>query len=89
MRTDDGLLVVGADEGLAGPGDIVVKLQASQTGGCWGYGGAISVWARAIKYRKTGDRHRPDDPLTPRLLQSMSSGHDGVLDIVLGDHATV
>ena len=36
MRTDDGLLVVGADEGLAGPDDIVVKLQASQTGGRWG-----------------------------------------------------
>ena len=36
MRTDDGLLVVGAAEGLAGPDDIVVKLQASQTGGRWG-----------------------------------------------------
>ena len=35
MQTDDGLLVVGADEGMAGPGDIVVKLQASQTGGRW------------------------------------------------------
>ena len=36
MRTDDGLLVVGVDEGLAGPNGIVVKLQASQTGGRWG-----------------------------------------------------
>src|SRR3989304_10627695 len=36
MRTDDGLLVCRADGGLAGPGDIVVKLQASQTGGRWG-----------------------------------------------------
>lgn len=39
MRTDDGLLVVGADEGLAGPDDIVVKLQASQTGGRYHPGG--------------------------------------------------
>ena len=31
MRTDDGLLVVGAAEGLAGPNDVVVKPQASQT----------------------------------------------------------
>ena len=36
MRTEDGLLVVGASEGLAGPGDIVVKLQATETGGRWG-----------------------------------------------------
>ena len=36
MRTDDGLLVVGTDEGLVGPDDIVVKLQATETGGRWG-----------------------------------------------------
>ena len=36
LRTDDGLLVVGAEEGLAGPDDIVVKLPASETGGRWG-----------------------------------------------------
>ena len=36
MRTDDGLLVVGTDEGLVGPNDIVVKLQAAETGGRWG-----------------------------------------------------
>ena len=36
MRTDDGLLVVATDEGLAGPDDIVVKLQAADTGGRWG-----------------------------------------------------
>ena len=36
MRTDDGLLVVGADEGLVGPDDIVVKVQAAETGGRWG-----------------------------------------------------
>lgn len=36
MRTDDGLLVVGTDEGLVGPDDIVVKLQAVETGGRWG-----------------------------------------------------
>jgi mannose-6-phosphate isomerase-like protein (cupin superfamily) len=36
MRTDDGLLVVGVGEGLAGPDDIVVKLQSSETGGRWG-----------------------------------------------------
>jgi quercetin dioxygenase-like cupin family protein len=36
MRTEDGLVVVGASEGLIGPDDIVVKLQASQTGGRWG-----------------------------------------------------
>jgi len=33
MRTGDGLLIVGAAEGLHGPDDIVVKLQASETGG--------------------------------------------------------
>lgn len=36
MRTDDGLLVVGTDEGLVGPDDMVVKLQAAETGGRWG-----------------------------------------------------
>ena len=36
MRTSDGLLVVGGAEGLAGPDDILVKLQASETGGRWG-----------------------------------------------------
>jgi mannose-6-phosphate isomerase-like protein (cupin superfamily) len=36
MRTNDGLLVVGGAEGLAGPGDVLVKLQASETGGRWG-----------------------------------------------------
>jgi len=35
MRTGDGLLIVGAAEGLHGPDDIVVKLQASETGGRW------------------------------------------------------
>ena len=36
MRTDDGLLVVGPDDGLSGPNDIVVKLQSTETGGRWG-----------------------------------------------------
>lgn len=36
LHTDDGLLVVGVEEGLAGPGDIVVKLQSTETGGRWG-----------------------------------------------------
>jgi quercetin dioxygenase-like cupin family protein len=36
VRTEDGLLVVRAEEGLHGPDDIVVKLQASETGGRWG-----------------------------------------------------
>lgn len=33
MRTNDGLLVVDAGEGLAGPNDIVVKPQSSESGG--------------------------------------------------------
>lgn len=36
MRTTDGLLVVGSDEGFLGPDDIVVKLRAAETGGRWG-----------------------------------------------------
>ena len=49
------------------------------------YGGSTVAWASAIKYRKGGDGHRPDKPRSRRLLEATSSGHDSVLDIVLGD----
>lgn len=53
------------------------------------YGGSTVAWASAIKYRKVGDGHRPDKPLSRRLLEATSSGHDCVLDIVLGEYAAL
>ncbi len=34
--TDDRLLILGPDDGAAYPGDVVQKVEASQTGGHWG-----------------------------------------------------
>ena len=34
--TDDRLLILGPEEGAAYPGDVVQKVEASQTGGHWG-----------------------------------------------------
>ena len=52
------------------------------------HGSPATVWASAIKYRTASDA-TPKKALLPRLLRASSSGDDGVLDIVLGDHGTL
>jgi hypothetical protein len=50
--------------------------------------GTLKAWASAIRYR-TKDRKQPAKPLGRDLLDWTSSGDDDVLDVVLGDYATL
>ena len=52
------------------------------------HGTPTTVWASAVKYRTAGDL-QPEEPMRRRLLETSSSGYDSVLDIVLGDYATL
>ena len=53
-----------------------------------GYGTSATVWASAVRYRTVNDV-KPAAPLPRRLLRASSSGHDTVLDIVLGDYVAL
>ena len=53
-----------------------------------GHGTSATVWASAVKYR-TVRNVKPAKPLPRLLLRASSSGHDTVLDIVLGDYVAL
>jgi hypothetical protein len=50
--------------------------------------GSLTAWSSAIRYR-TKENHMPSSPLGRALLDRTTSGHDDMLDIVLGTDVAV